>query len=480
MRSNDRRKSSENIRNSSCFYGGEVIKHGFLTKSPPGELFSKQSSWKRRYFLLVKLSRNSYTLQYYASQNLKNPQKGEIKLEKVLGVHNTIINPDKLAAVQKMFKCVGDQIICISTKKREYYLIGDEISQVKEWFDAILKAWEETPNAADLAEREEARVQTISLPMPLSRSYPIFGTPRTCEKIDPYTVYHRHSMPEESKRYSEISDSSDEGIYDTPNPILRCIYCSDGAGSAGGPFSNLKCLHDLQKADCDREEPTDLAEREAPDENEGEEENGGGHYVCMRSVAQFVDRRIYCNVDWAGTLSSSQNPPVSFDELNLNAELGTEDSPSDICPVFSPDMDEDITCTAGSATEASPLKQRCSIGRRNCKKRRSTPSLGRFFSFEDASLFTEEDISLPRDGLSTYMELQEVGQRICVSVWSGPQDLGCPFHFGDHILAVNDIGIQIKEDVFKIMTMARSKEVRITVLRVPKSDILHAEGCQCR
>ncbi|XP_069467963.1 pleckstrin homology domain-containing family S member 1 isoform X4 [Ambystoma mexicanum] len=446
MRSNDRRKSSENIRNSSCFYGGEVIKHGFLTKSPPGELFSKQSSWKRRYFLLVKLSRNSYTLQYYASQNLKNPQKGEIKLEKVLGVHNTIINPDKLAAVQKMFKCVGDQIICISTKKREYYLIGDEISQVKEWFDAILKAWEETPNAADL----------------------------------PYTVYHRHSMPEESKRYSEISDSSDEGIYDTPNPILRCIYCSDGAGSAGGPFSNLKCLHDLQKADCDREEPTDLAEREAPDENEGEEENGGGHYVCMRSVAQFVDRRIYCNVDWAGTLSSSQNPPVSFDELNLNAELGTEDSPSDICPVFSPDMDEDITCTAGSATEASPLKQRCSIGRRNCKKRRSTPSLGRFFSFEDASLFTEEDISLPRDGLSTYMELQEVGQRICVSVWSGPQDLGCPFHFGDHILAVNDIGIQIKEDVFKIMTMARSKEVRITVLRVPKSDILHAEGCQCR
>ncbi|XP_078499982.1 pleckstrin homology domain-containing family S member 1 isoform X2 [Lissotriton helveticus] len=502
MRSNDRRRSSDGVRDSTCFYSGEVIKHGFLTKSPPAELFSKQSSWKRRYFLLIKMSRNAYSLQYYASQNLKNQCKGVIRLDEVQSVCHGIKNWDKMAAVHKMFKCSPEHVITISTNQRDYYLIGNEEDQVKEWLEAIRQAREETwKDIETQTPREDTRLRTISLPVCSSSSDPFLSSARTIEKAegtqlsaprpysDPYNYcsstetttpplaryseYHCQSKPEAS----EANDSPDEGIYDIPSYFLRCIYCRNEDGSAPGPSSSPKCTHPLTQVKRDLKEPADLPASEHSDESEDDEENEA-QYVYMSSIPQLV-QSVVSEMDYTATASSSQDPLASPVESNRNTELGFPESTYDVITMSVPVSDESSRCEEGHAIYASPLKQRCSIERRNCKKRRSTPSLRRLFNSEDPSLFFEENISLPKEGLSTYMELMEFGEKVCVSHWKGPGHMACPFHFGDHIVGVNEIGVQSKEDVFRSITMARSEKVKITVLRVPNSEVLHVEGCSC-
>ncbi|KAH0623738.1 hypothetical protein JD844_006831 [Phrynosoma platyrhinos] len=49
----------------------EVCKHGFFIKSPPAHLFTNQTSWKKRYFILSKTSKNGYVLRYLKGQQLK-------------------------------------------------------------------------------------------------------------------------------------------------------------------------------------------------------------------------------------------------------------------------------------------------------------------------------------------------------------------------------------------------------------------------
>ncbi|KAJ1140338.1 hypothetical protein NDU88_006695 [Pleurodeles waltl] len=505
MFSNGRRRSSDLVRDSTSFYSGDVIKHGFLMKSPPVELFYKQSSWKRRYFLLIKLSRNAYSLQYYSSQNTF---KGEIKLDAVLGVCREIKNRDKMAAVQKMFKCPPEQVISIATKQRDYYLIGDEGDQIQEWFEAIRRAMNETwKDIEQQTPREDARVRSISLPP--SSSGPLISSARTSDEpegtqvsgprpnSDPcnyptstertkstspgYSQYHRHNKPEESNPFEEENDSPDGGIYDIPRSILRYIYCNNEDGLATGHYSSPKCMNHINKElERHREKPDDLPDSEQSDESEDCEVKNGNknHYMEMRSIPQLVESA-YMNMDNATKSSCSQDSLVSPVECNTDSEVGSPESFYDSISACSLGSDESSTCEEGHGTEASPLKQRCSIERRNCKKRRSTPSLPRLFSSEDPSLFTEENISLPKEDLLTYMELVEVGERICVAQWNGPEHMTCPFRFGDHILAVNEIGIQSKEEVIRSLTMARSEKVTITIVRVPNSDVLHAEGSGC-
>ncbi|XP_064000145.1 pleckstrin homology domain-containing family S member 1 [Pogoniulus pusillus] len=158
-------KPDVGTQNTFCPEGG-VSKHGFLIKSPPLQLFSSQNSWKRRFFILSKSSTGSYILKYLKGQNMK----GSIAVDQIINVGVGISNSEILETVRKMFKCLPEQVMSISTGNRCYYLIGNSRQETKDWVTVISSACREArrggwcPQNQDLP-NPEARSRPSSLPL---------------------------------------------------------------------------------------------------------------------------------------------------------------------------------------------------------------------------------------------------------------------------------------------------------------------------
>ncbi|NWQ85310.1 PKHS1 protein, partial [Burhinus bistriatus] len=119
-------------QNKFCPEGG-VCKHGFLIKSPPLQLFSSQNSWKRRFFILSKSSKGNYILKYLKGQNIK----GSIPVDKIINIEVGISNSEIMETVRKMFKCLPEQVMSLSTGSRCYYLIGSSRQETEDWVAVI-------------------------------------------------------------------------------------------------------------------------------------------------------------------------------------------------------------------------------------------------------------------------------------------------------------------------------------------------------
>ncbi|NWV02953.1 PKHS1 protein, partial [Ptilonorhynchus violaceus] len=119
-------------QNTFCPEGG-VCKHGFLIKSPPLQLFSSQNSWKRRLFILSKSSKGNYILKYLKGQHVK----GSIAVDQIISIEVGISNAEIMETVRKMFKCLPEQVMSISTGSRCYYLIGNSRQETEDWVTLI-------------------------------------------------------------------------------------------------------------------------------------------------------------------------------------------------------------------------------------------------------------------------------------------------------------------------------------------------------
>ncbi|NWW15964.1 PKHS1 protein, partial [Falcunculus frontatus] len=119
-------------QNTFCPEGG-VCKHGFLIKSPPLQLFSSQNSWKRRFFVLSKSSKGNYILKYLKGQHVK----GSIAVDQIISIEVGISNAEIMETVRKMFKCLPEQVMSISTGSRCYYLIGNSRQETEDWVTLI-------------------------------------------------------------------------------------------------------------------------------------------------------------------------------------------------------------------------------------------------------------------------------------------------------------------------------------------------------
>ncbi|NXP15587.1 PKHS1 protein, partial [Thinocorus orbignyianus] len=119
---------------------GAVCKHGFLIKSPPPQFLNSQSSWKRRFFILSRSNNGKYILKYLKGQNIK----GSIAVDQILNVEVGISNSDIMEMASKMFKCLPEQVMTISTGNRRYYLIGSNRQETEDWVTVISSACRDT------------------------------------------------------------------------------------------------------------------------------------------------------------------------------------------------------------------------------------------------------------------------------------------------------------------------------------------------
>ncbi|NXJ63172.1 PKHS1 protein, partial [Rostratula benghalensis] len=179
-------------QNTFCPEGG-VCKHGFLIKSPPLQLFNSQNSWKRRFFILSKSSKGNYVLKYLKGQNIK----GSIAVDQIINIEVGISNSEIMETVRKMFKCLPEQVMSVSTGNRRYYLIGSS-----RW------APKDVQIPQDITLKPQGKV-----PLLHSHSHP-FQSPPVQEESTCFFCIQESGPSEEKNR-----PNSDPGLHQAPRGV---------------------------------------------------------------------------------------------------------------------------------------------------------------------------------------------------------------------------------------------------------------------
>ncbi|XP_074763881.1 pleckstrin homology domain-containing family S member 1 isoform X2 [Athene noctua] len=445
MASSSKRNSAVRTQNTFCPEDG-VCKHGFLIKSPPLQLFGSQNSWKRRFFILSKSSKGNYILKYLKGQNIK----GSIAVDQIINVEVGISNSDIMEMVRKMFKCLPEQVMSISTGNRCYYLIGSSRQETEDWVDVLSSVYREARRGGFCPENQdlpnpEVRSRPSSLPLFLNsengssedknrpNSDPGLhqaqcDSPRgVCPRLD------KDLGKSEEKLLSSDTDEDikkdEEDYYQTPTNILA------------------KCATEVSKPDPTAE--SDVPVEEKPVQNPGKE----NIYMSMKSL-KLLDESCQLMHRCDGLPS----PPKCQD--------------NSACP-------RDLEANRGLKFPESSTSQQPALKRRQNSLPLSVVQLSILLSrVTDETQLQELDIFIPLAVVSC-LKLTEAAGQICVSQWTGPCQLGCLFNHGDRIVAVNDLQPQDVEEAYFFISRSTRKEVKLTVCRIPHSDIFHVKGCSC-
>ncbi|XP_014165849.1 pleckstrin homology domain-containing family S member 1 [Geospiza fortis] len=462
MASTSKRNSAVRIQNTFCPEGG-VCKHGFLIKSPPLQLFSSQNSWKRRLFVLSKSSTGNYILKYLKGQNVK----GSIAVDQIISIQVGISNAEIMETVRKMFKCLPEQVMSISTGSRCYYLVGDSRQEIDDWVTLISSVCREDkrsgccPQNQDLP-NPEVRSRTSSLPLFLSSvDMASFPDRQSCQKENgssedknrPYSDPGPHQAQCDSPRgvfpslcESPLQASDENLLLSDPEENMK----KDEEDYYQTPSSVLaKCTTEGSKPDPTAE--SDVPVQEKPVQNSPVKEN---IYMSMKSI-KLLDETCQLTCRRDGLPSPPQCQSNSACPRDLEADRGTK--------------------FPESSTSLQPTLQR-----RQSSLPLSVVHLSILLSqVTDEMQLQKLDIFVPLADINNYLKLTEAAGRICVSHWAGPLRLGCLFNHGDHVVAVNDLQPQGVEEAYFFISRSTRKEVKLTVCRIPHSYTFHAKGCSC-
>ncbi|XP_077039687.1 pleckstrin homology domain-containing family S member 1 [Agelaius phoeniceus] len=461
MASTSKRNSAVRIQNTFCPEGG-VCKHGFLIKSPPLQLFSSQNSWKRRLFVLSKSSTGNYILKYLKGQHVK----GSIAVDQIISIQVGISNAEIMETVRKMFKCLPEQVMSISTGNRCYYLIGDSRQEIDDWVTLISSVCREDKRSGCCPQNQdppnpEVKSRTSSLPLFLSSvgvaSFPDRQSYQkengsSEDKNRPYSDPGPHQAQCDSSRGvcpsldkilggseenlllsdpEENTKKDEEDYYQTPSSVLA------------------KCTTEISKPDPTAE--SDVPVQEKPEQNSPVKEN---IYMSMKSI-KLLDETCQLTCRRDGLPSPPKCQSNSASPRDLEADKGTQ--------------------FPESSTSLQPTLQR-----RQSSLPLSVVHLSILLSqVTDEMQLQKLDIFVPLADINNYLKLTEAAGRICVSQWAGPLRLGCLFNHGDHVVAVNDLQPQGVEEAYLFISRSMRKEVKLTVCRIPHSDTFHAKGCSC-
>ncbi|XP_074730147.1 pleckstrin homology domain-containing family S member 1 isoform X1 [Strix uralensis] len=459
MASSSKRNSAVRTQNTFCPEDG-VCKHGFLIKSPPLQLFGSQNSWKRRFFILSKSSKGNYILKYLKGQNIK----GSIAVDQIINVEVGISNSDIMEMVRKMFKCLPEQVMSISTGNRCYYLIGSSRQETEDWVAVISSVCREAkrggfyPENQDLA-NPEIRSRPSSLPLFLNS----VGTTSFLER----------------QSYQEENGSSEDKNRPNSDPGLHQAQCDSPRGVCPSLDKNLgrseeKLLSSDTDEDIKKDEedyyqiPTNILAKCATEVSKPDPTAGSDVPVEEKPVQNPVKENIYMSMKSLKLLDESCQLMCRHDGLPSPPKCQDNNA----CP-------RDLEANRDLKFPESSTSQQPALQRRQNSLPLSVVQLSILLSrVTDETQLQKLDIFIPLAVVS-YLKLTEAAGQICVSQWTGPCQLGCLFNHGDRIVAVNDLQPQDVEEAYFFISRSTRKEVKLTVCRIPHSDIFHVKGCSC-
>ncbi|XP_058477801.1 pleckstrin homology domain-containing family S member 1-like isoform X3 [Solea solea] len=279
-------KSQRNPGRNAVFYKPvdvvKEIRSGYLYKSPPSHKLKSEKSWKKRYFVLYKVSENEHLLKYFRSAAEKERPLGGIDLTNISLLYESPQQHQRWGWIQKSFKCPPSCVLFIKAGDREYFLVGESSDDVDRWFSDLFDALKTRPyrfmNTEEITNGHQ-QIEVISNPV----------------------ILRKKSSDPTEKQNEDARRPVSEPIYDYPKSYLR-------QAQVNGNGTNKESLYETMQEISPKERVTRAEDLEVERVTDS---------TLMRSVTLAFDKL------------KTQIPPLpSFSEEEA-AEEREEAHPSD-------------------------------------------------------------------------------------------------------------------------------------------------------
>ncbi|KAM9837183.1 pleckstrin homology domain-containing family S member 1-like [Aulostomus maculatus] len=406
------------------------IRSGYLYKSPPPKRLTTERSWKRRYFVFLKVSEEEHHLMYFKTHEEMDRPLGGINLSQISLLYRSPQEHHKWNWVQKNFKCSPSCVLYIRAAERDYFLVGENSDEVEVWFSDIFDALDKRPHKVLTSEEITtggATVQVISKPLLQMKATVTTEKPKLRSISDPSHT----TLGKNARRFKEEENRkrNSEPIYNYPRS-----YMSPGQ------------VNDTKSVELIYETMEELKSQEETIEELNREVEQGIDRILIQSVSQVSNK-----------IKTQISPPSLFDEEAAE------------------DKDEGLQRSDSSSgySDNSPSSPDEMLDvRSELEMQSSTESL-------DLHSPKERDIEIKQADLKKHLTVTEVGGKPNVSAWTGQPQTVCLFHKGDQILAINDLHTSTLEEFNMYVSRSLKNEVRVTILRQPGCPPLHLPNCPC-
>ncbi|XP_077114076.1 pleckstrin homology domain-containing family S member 1 isoform X9 [Ranitomeya variabilis] len=466
------------------FADDQIIKQGCLIKSPPSYVFNKKGSWKARLLKLCQTSQGSFVLRYYGYDGVTEHWKGDILISNIKSIELGKNLKEKILPITRLFNNSADNILCIRTEGRDYYLVDDSIENIAEWQKYITDAWEKVHHK--VTDKEVMR--PFSYPEDRLHTGPALDAESSRQRSLTDSETSRRTMKTPSKdRKSRNTISREEVLackkQDGHTLSISCHIPTEKANPHHKERRHSSAAP-LQSDAEDNRSSDDLTDRAYVSEPEPEPESESD----TESVYD-VPRPVILDTSGSQDSAAEQEETSESDDSSSSGNDVYEDMQSIVRAINSPqkpprtpNLPPISSVRAINSPQKPPRTPNLPpIGRYTNQGSRLKKAQILRMMYESQSDRDQVSIrvSVPTDHLQKYLGLEEIGEQLRVSKWKGPALIGCVFHHGDVIQSMNDLRTDSEDLFFQMLRLSISSEVNLVLTRDKKAPVFHQEGCAC-